>query len=246
MIYVAFGLVIVLCYWALRQPEQVFVRGVRRSVVWGIVLAYLGLTLLGAAGQEKFTFALLFIAFPLLYSVLVRGALRRLISGLKRSRVGQWLVVFLLVWCSEIFAALDIAHYDPLVRHMIVYIGFYIGLALVIVGFQSRWRFSVPALLTVGGLWGLLVERQFAGSKMLLVGDLAGFLIFGSIVFGVYGFYLAAPRLLFHEEWQGNPPASRWQHIGLFVAVSIVPLVTWALWVLLLGALGFDTTVYIV
>lgn len=246
MIYAAFGLVMAVCYWALRQPTQVFVRGARRWAVWAIALAYLGLTLLGAAGQQPFTFALLFIAFPLLYSVLLRGAVRRLIRGLRRSRAGQWGVVFALVWFSEVFAALDIAHYDPVGRHMIVYIGFYIGLALVIVFFQSRWRFSVPALLTLGGLWGLLVERQFAGSKMLLSGDIAGFLIFASIVFGVYGFYLAGPRLLFHEEWSANPPASRWQHLLLFVAVAVVPMLTWALWVLLLGAVGFDTTVYVV
>lgn len=246
MIYLMFGLVIGVCYWGLWQPQRAFGRGARRWAIVLIAFAYVSLTILGALGENKSTFALLFIAFPLLYSVLLRGVVRRFVSGLTRSRMGHWVVVFGLVWFSEVFAALDIASYDPVGRHMIVYIGFYIGLAVVIIHFQSRWHFSFPALFTLGGLWGLLVERQFAGSKMLLAGDLSSFLVFASIVFGVYGFYLAGPRLLFHEEWSVNPPASRWQHLLLFVAVTVVPMVTWALWVLLLAAFGFDTTVYVV
>jgi hypothetical protein len=245
MIYIVFGLVIVICYWALWQPERSFRRGWRRRLLWLVALGYAALAGLAATGEKPF-FSPLFIVFPLLYSVLLRKGVRRLFAGLIRSRNGRYILVFALIWFSEIFAALDIASYDPLGRHMLNYVGFYIGLALVIVFFLSRWRYRFPALFTVGGLWGILVEQQFLGSKMLLSGNIIGFLIFASIVFPVYGFYLAGPYLLMYEELSENPRFSRWQYILLFIALSIVPFVTWGIWTLLLKLLGADTTVYVV
>lgn len=245
MIYVFFGLVIIICYWALWKPERAFTGGIRRWALWLVVIGYAGLSLLATTGEKPF-WSPGFIFYPLLYSVLLRGHVRRLLKGLVRSRVGQTVVVFCLLWFSEIFAGLDIASYDPLGRHMLVYIGFYVGLALVVVYFLSRWRYSVPALLTLGGLWGVLVEQQFLGSKMLVSGNISGFLIFASIVMPVYGFYLAGPYLLFYEEWNVNTRTSRWQYVMLFIAVTVIPMVTWAISTVILRALGVDTTVYIV
>lgn len=245
MIFIIFGLVIVVCYWALWQPERAFKRGWRRGLLWLVVIGYAGLVALAVTGEKPF-FSPLFIVFPLLYGVLLRGGVRRLVGGLIRAHFGRYVLVFALVWLSEISAALDIASYDPLGRHMLNYIGFYIGLALMIVAFLSRWRYTFPALFTVGGLWGLLVEQQFLGSKMLLSGDVIGFLIFASITLPVYGFYLAGPYLLMYEELSPNPRTSRWQYILLFVALTVIPFVTWAFWIALLKLLGADTTVYVV
>jgi len=245
MIQIIFGLVIILCYWALWQPEKAFKRGWRRSTLWLIVLGYGSLSLLAATGTKSF-WSLGFIIFPILYAVLLRDSVRRLITRIKHSSIGRFSVVFVLIWFSEIFAALDIASYDPLRRHMIVYIGFYVGQALVIVFFLTRWRYTFPLLFTVGGLWGVLVERQFAGTTMLVSGNIFGFLTFASIIFPVYGFYLAGPYLLFYEEWSTNPHTSRWQNVLLFVSVAVFPLVTWTLWTALLGWLGLDTKVFVV
>ena len=245
MIYLVFGLVIILCYVTLWQPEQAFKPGWRRGLLVAVIVGYAALAALAATGEKPF-FAPLFVAFPLFYSVVFRDRLRQLVSGLRRSVIGRGIVVFILLWFSEIFAALDITSYDPLGRHMLVYLGFYIGLTLVIVFCLARWRFSFPALFTIGGLWGILVERQFAGSTLLLSGNLIGFLTFASVIFPVYGFYLAAPYLLFYEEWSSGPRATRRQYLLLFIAVALIPLITWALWVALLRPFGIDTTVFVV
>ncbi len=245
MIYVCFGLVIILCYWALWQPERAFKRGVPRWALWFIVPGYGALSVLAATGVKPF-WSLWFIVFPMLYSILLRAGVRRLMGRLILSRAGRAILLFALLWFSEIFAALDIASYDPVGRHMLVYIGFYIGLTLVVMFCLSRWRYTFPALFTIGGLWGVLVERQFAGIIMLSSGNIFGFLTFASIIFPVYGFYLAGPYLLFYEEWSANPRTSRWQNVALFIAVAVIPFVTWALWIALLTLLGLDTTVFVV
>jgi len=245
LIYIIFGLVIVICYWALWQPERAFRRGWRRWLLWLVVIGYTAFAALAANGEKPF-FSPLFVVFPLLYGVLLRDVVRRIFSRFMPSHIGRYVVIFLLVWFSEIFAGLDIASYDPIGRHMLVYIGFYIGLALVVTFFLTRWRFTFPALFTVSGLWGLLVEQQFLGSKMLLSGNITGFLIFASIIIPVYGFYMAGPYLLSYEEWSTNPRTSRWQYILLFIALTVIPFVTWAIWTILLKLLGADTTVYIV
>lgn len=245
MIYLIFGLVILLCYWALWQPERAFGRGWRRRALWLVVAGYGLLVALAATGPQPF-YSLLFIVYPLLYGVLLRRPVRALLRRVVAKPVGRFVVVFGLLWFSELFAALDIADRDPVGRHMIVYIGFYVGLALVIVWAYNHWRYSFAALFTIGGLWGVLVERQFAGTMMLASGNIPTFLVFASLIFGVYGFFLAGPYLLFYEEFSANPRRSRWQQVALFIAVAVIPLVTWALWSLLLAALGFDTTVLVV
>ena len=126
MIYIFFGLVIIICYWALWKPECAFTGRIRRWALWLVVIGYAGLSLLATTGEKPF-WSPGFIFYPLLYSVLLRSHVRRLLKGLVRSRIGQTVVVFCLLWFSEIFAGLDIASYDPLGRHMLVYIGFYVA-----------------------------------------------------------------------------------------------------------------------
>lgn len=246
MIILIFGLLIGICYWALWQPQIAFRRrGWRHLALWLVTLAYLGLAKLDTAAEKPF-FAPMFIVYALFYSVLFREFVLDIVGRVIRSRVGRYFVILLLLWFSEIFAAMDIMNREPIDRHMLMYIGFYAGLALVVVYFLSRWRYTFPALFTLGGLWGILVERQFAGLQMLVFGDILGFLTFASLIFPVYGFYLAGPYFLLYEEISPNPRTSRWQYILLFIAVAVVPLVTWALWIALLKLLGADTTVYVV
>jgi len=94
----------------------------------------------------------------------------------------------------------------------------------------------------VGGLWGVLVEQQYAGPKMLASGAVVEALAFGLYIFPVYGLYLAAPRLLFFEEFSLSRRTSRWQSIWLFLGISVLPLASWLLWSAILGKLGFDRT----
>jgi hypothetical protein len=243
MIFIFFALCIPVFYWALVQPERAFVGGWRQRILWAIALFLSALATISLFDQVGTS--VLFVAYPLLYGVLLRRPLRALFSRWLASRVGQFVVVFLLLWFSELFAALEIADIDPVGRHMIVYIGFYVGLAGVIVFAVPRWRYGFAALYTIGGLWGVLIEQQFLIPRTLLSGDLVGALTMASMVFSVYGLYVAGPYLLLHEEWQRERPAPRWRHILLFILLAVVPLVAWGISTLILGALGFDTTVLI-
>jgi hypothetical protein len=239
--------IIPICYWALWKPARAFQSGWRRRTLWLLAVLLVIYMMLAASGPEPF-FSLLFIIYPILYGVLLRQIVRRCISPATFGRLRLFFVVFVLLWASELFAAIDsaIAHQDPLIRHMANYIGFYIGLALVVTWFLSRWRYTFPSLFSIGGLWGVLIEQQFLGIKILLNGDIATFLSFASVIFPVYGFYLAGPFLLFYEEWSVHPHTNRWQGLLLLLAVVVVPLLFWGLWFILLSLLGWDTTVLVV
>ena len=89
---------------------------------------------------------------------------------------------------------------------------------------------------------GVLIEQQFAGPKMLVSGAVVEAIGFGLYVFPVYGLYLAAPRLLFFEEFSRSNRTSRWQGIWLFLVIAVLPLAAWLLWSAILQALGFDRT----
>jgi len=245
MFYGLFGVAVLIFYWTLSQPERAFTRGLRRSVLWLVVSGYMLFILLAATGTQPF-YSLLFIVYPLLYGVLLRRPVRALLLRFVRTFAGRFVLLFILLWFSELFAALDIADRDPIGRHMIVYIGFYVGLAAVLTFFLWRWRFGFIGLFTTGGLWGLLVERQFAGVNMLLSGDIFGFLTFASVILPVYGFYVAGPWLMFYEELQAHRRPQNRVYFLLFLALAIIPLITWFIATLILNALGFDTTVLVV
>jgi hypothetical protein len=98
-----------------------------------------------------------------------------------------------------------------------------------IVWVYRRYRFSAQQTFCVGGLWGVLVEQQFASPKLLLAGQVAGAVGFALYIAPVYGLYLAAPRLLFFEEFNCSDRVSRWQSVWLFVTISVLPLAVWLL-----------------
>ena len=50
----------------------------------------------------------------------------------------------------------------------------------------------MPQTFLIGGLWGVLVEQQFAGPKMLLAGKVVEAIGFALYIAPVYGLYLAA------------------------------------------------------
>ena len=106
------------------------------------------------------------------------------------------------------------------------------------------WAFCRPEEMFRPGrrYWGVLVEQQFAGPKMLASGAVVQALGFGLYIFPVYGMYLAAPRLLFFEEFSRSTRTSRWQGVWLFLGIAVLPLATWLLWSALLQTFGFDRT----
>jgi hypothetical protein len=228
-----------LLYWAYSSPEKSSLPS-RLAAASMVILAYLAAALLPLLEGERF-FSALFVAYPLLYSSVLKQPVRALAR-----RLPLWLSLFgvaaLLPWLGELFVVLD--YRGDVLSHMVFYTGFYIGFAATLAFLYSRWTFTFTQVFTIGGLWGVLVEQQFAGPAMLVAGlrgdseALLNFFFFASFIFLVYGLYLAGPYLLFREQLQGRRPAG-WLQLALaYVLVVVVPLAAWGLWSLALQWLG--------
>jgi len=229
---------ILILAWAFQRPEEMFRPGRRYWGVLAVAVVHVLLALLSLTG-EKSSLSEMFVAYPLIWSVLLRDRLR----GLLPSPASIWLMAVttcVLLWFEEIWVIVD--HRSPPLQHYIHYFGFYFGMTATILWLYCRYRYTALQTFVVGGLWGVLVEQQFAGPKMLVSGAVVQALGFGLYIFPVYGMYLAAPRLLFFEEFSRSNRTSRWQGIGLFLAIAVLPLVAWALWSAVLQGFGFDRT----
>ena len=146
--------------------------------------------------------------------------------------------ICLLLWLEETWVIADF--HSPPLRHYAHYFGFYVGMTATIVLLYHHYLFTPLQTFIVGGLWGVLVEQQFGGPKLFFSGAVAQAVTFGVYVFPVYGLYLAAPRLLFFEEFSRPCRTSRWQALLLFVAITVLPLLVWAAWSAILKAFDFD------
>jgi hypothetical protein len=229
---------ILILAWVFLHPEESFHLGRRYWGVFTVVAVHILLALLSLTG-EKSSLAEMFIAYPLIWSVLLRDRLRRLLP----MPTTIWLMavgICLLLWFEETWVIVD--HRSPPLRHYVHYFGFYAGMAATIVWLYTRYRYTALQTFVVGGLWGVLVEQQWKGPKMLVSGAVVEALTFGLYIFPVYGLYLAAPRLLFFEEFSRSSRTSRWQGLWLFLGITVLPLVSWAIWSAGLQAAGFDRT----
>jgi hypothetical protein len=229
---------ILILAWVFLHPEESFHSGRRYLGVLTVVAVHILLALLSLTG-EKSSLAEMFIAYPLIWSVLLRDRLRRLVPV----PASFWLMavgICLLLWFEETWVIVD--HRSPPLRHYVHYFGFYAGTAATIVWLYTRYRYTTLQTFVVGGLWGVLVEQQWKGPKMLASGAVVEALAFGLYIFPVYGLYLAAPRLLFFEEFGLSNRTSRWQGFWLFLGITVLPLVTWAIWSAGLQAAGFNRT----
>jgi hypothetical protein len=227
---------ILILAWAFYRPKELVRSGGRSRGVLVVALVHFLLALLSLQG-EKSSVAELFIAYPLLWSVLLRNRLR----GLLPCPAPIWLMavaICLLLWFEETWVIVDFR--TPPLRHYAHYFGFYVGTTATLLLLYSCYRFTPQETFFVGGLWGVLIEQQFGGPKLLLSGEVDKALLFAVYVFPVYGLYLAAPRLLFFEEFSRPTRTSRWQTLLLFVAITVLPLLVWAAWSAILKAFGFD------
>jgi len=229
---------ILILAWAFYRPEAMLRGGWRYRGVVFVALLHILLVLMSLRG-EKSSFAELFIAYPLIWSVLLRNPLRALLPS-PASLGFMAVAICLLLWFEETWVISDF--HSPVLRHYAHYFGFYLGMTATILLLYHCFRYTPLQTFLVGGAWGVLIEQQFGGPKLLLAGAFTQALIFGVYVFPVYGLYLAAPRLLFWEEFSRPSRVSRWQAIYLFVAIAALPLAVWAVWSAILKAFGFDPT----
>jgi hypothetical protein len=229
---------ILILAWAFYRPEEMFRPGRRYWGVLAIAVVHVLLALLSLTG-EKSSLSELFVAYPLIWAVLLRDRLRHLLH----SPASAWLMavaICVLLWFEETWVIVD--HHSPPLQHYIHYFGFYFGMTATILWLYCRYRYTVLQTFVVGGLWGVLIEQQFAGPKMVFSGAVVQALGFGLYIFPVYGLYLAAPRLLFFEEFSRSNRTNRWQGMWLFLGIAVLPLATWLLWSAILQAFGFDRT----
>jgi hypothetical protein len=229
---------ILILAWAFSRPEEACRPGRRYWAVLAIAVVHVLLALLSLTG-EKSSLSEMFVAFPLIWSVLFRD---RILSQFSRPVSVWWMAtaICLLLWFEETWVIVD--HGSPPWRHYVHYFGFYFGMTATILWLYGRYRYTVLQTFVVGGLWGVLIEQQFAGPKMLASGAVVQAIGFGLYIFPVYGLYLAAPRLLFFGEFSQSNRTSRWQGIWLFLVIAVLPLTTWLLWSAILQAFGFDRT----
>jgi hypothetical protein len=239
LIIVLLWLIVWALYWALKAPEEVFVPGKKRNVIKLIAGLFFAVALIGAFSEEH-AYSLLFFTYPLAYAVLFRDRFRSVLAGTPEQPVKLYAVLFALLWIKELFVIGDSG--NPLIRHMVFYAGYYVGIVLTIVVLYRRWSYTFAQVFVVGGLWGVLVEQNFAGPTMLLSGDIVTFLAFGPFVFVVYGLYLAGPYLLFYEAFKMRGRTHKRQALILFLAITIIPLLTWFLWSGLLDLLNISST----
>ena len=217
-------------------------RTIRAKIVLAaIIFVYIALAFLPLLDNGRF-FSVLFVAFPLLYVTFFRKWIRS--GSLFPSKWELFIIPFLLLWFDELFSVLD--YEGPILQHFIFYAGFYLGIAAVIGFFYRRWQFSFAQLLTIGGLWGVLIEQNFMFPQFLLNGlmgdgeSLLAFLFLAPFTFLAYGLYLAMPFLLFYEEIQGHPKAQKRQLVALFVAILTLPLLIWGAWTAVLNLLQIN------
>lgn len=230
---------IVALYWVYKKPTEKSCLSI--GVVWAMIMTYAGISFLALTAEARF-FSALFVSYPLFLVTVFRERIRKI--RLFSSRFGLFWITFLFLWLEEVFVILD--YQDPGSAHLIFYIGFYAGLALVVQYFYKRWSFSLGQVFTVGGMLGMLIEQEFLLPKYFIQtlsgsGDAFMALIFAApFIFIVYGLYLTTPLLIFYEETRKNRKATKRHVLLLYVAIVVIPLLTWGIWDGIITGLGID------
>lgn len=228
-------------YWIFRDPEKLQDSWFFKTILGAIILTFTSFALFPLLMGERF-FSALFVAYPLLYAVVFRKWIRS--TKIFSTKFALLFLPFLLLWFGELFAVLD--YHGPILQHFIFYAGYYIGYVVVIYLFYHRWRFSFAQVLTISGLFGMLIEQEFMLPKFFLQGisgnleALLFLFLTAPFIFLAHGMYLASPFLLFYDRIKANPKANKRHVFLLFVAILTIPLLAWGIWTMILGALGID------
>lgn len=153
--------------------------------------------ILGFLAEDPF-YSLAFILIPLIYGFVIREKLRIILKPFLFNNFFLFIILFLFLFILEISAGLD--QKENILIHQLKYFGFYFGMASTLFFFLKKYHFKFLSVLTIGGLWGVIIEQNFKGPIMLFT-DPFGFPFFALFTFLVYGFYLGGPYLLFYEEF---------------------------------------------
>ena len=230
-------------YWALRYPKEAFQKGLKRNYIVGVTLGYVVLSLAGFFFANSTLTPWMFVYLPLLWSVVFREQLRVVLGKVKQSIIFRSIFCAMLLMIPETSLSLD-TKYD-IRTHLLTFLGFYLGLLCVFLLFNRQYKsLSFVQLYTVGGILGVIFEQNFQGLVLLFSGKFIEFLLFAIIIFQVYGFYLASPKLLFYEELQEKETESVAISQNIFLLFSIVLIVgsVWFVTLILLAFMGLIVT----
>lgn len=225
----------------LKDPAELLTDARSKRPVKLIISIFSGLTVLALLIGGQF-FSALFVAYPLFYAVIFRDRIRS--TRLFSNRFALFTIPFFLLWFEEIFAVLD--YQGQILPHFIHYIGYYLGYALVIYIFFRRRSYSFAQVMTVGGLFGVLIEGEFMLPQLFITGlsgdaeSLLFMVITAPFIFLTHGLYLAGPFLLFYEEISIRPTATKRQVLMLAITLLIIPLLAWGIWSMILSSVGFN------
>ncbi len=242
-----FYLTIPVLFWVFREGNGFLEDAKKRRVLQALTIAYGVAALVPMFGGTGDGMYLFFVALPLLY-VLFQRTIRRVCSFFVQSPIYVAVPVFLLLALEETLLTIGyrldaIAPYTAwsgILLHLISYTGFYAGLTVVIIFFHRRYQFSAWQTLIVGGLWGILVEQQFKGPLLFMAGDFVNLFAFVPFIFLTYGLYILWPKFVFGDTLHGVVPATRLHMVYFWIAVSVIPIASWLLWVYLLGFAGYS------
>jgi hypothetical protein len=228
------------------------VKTMRKTSIWlALVFGLLAILPILAHKPDRSLFNF-YLVWPLLYAVIFRGITRFIITPARKIQSLRYLVIFFLLWVLEIFLIIDYGRTgykqnygvenkiiygtsQAFGQHLFVYMGFYIGIAMVVGYFLWKYKISLTKAFIIGGLWGIIVEQNFLGPILLVTNPLS-FLTFGPLTFITYGMYIAGPYLLFFEEIRSRErKETKYLNLKFFLAISIIPLIAWALWTKLIG-----------
>ncbi len=124
---------------------------------------------------------------------------------------------------GELLVVLDYG--GDIIIHMLTFLGFYLGIAVVMIYFLSKYQFSLIQIFIVGGIWGVIFEQNFFLIVILLSLDVFSFILLGSIVFISYGFYtFGIYRVFFQYD---KTVANNRENVLFLISIIIFPLITW-------------------
>ncbi|GEM_PF-3101451 len=236
-------------FWIFRHEEDYRPSLGKKRSLYILTTVYLAFALFPLLKGDGGGMSLAFTVLPLLYICVFRRHIRVLFTYFRKNVILLAVPIFLLLILEEGFLALGyrISGFEPYTslyqvgKHLLSYTGFYIGITATIIFFHNRYQFSRWQLFMAGGLWGILVEQEFKGLKMLYAGEFSNLFFYVPIIFLTYGLYLLWPKVVFSEELKGKIHSTRWHVLLLWVVVSIVPIATWLAWSFLLKMAGIDT-----
>ena len=196
------------------------------------------LPVLGLMTSPADTMLLIYTIFVIIY--LSGASLSPAIRGIN---FPLWLFFLLLVlasgWLTEVLAwynnylagATEPALFHPqLFYNLLLATGFYLGSGLAWLLLIRKYRFSLPAVFIIQGVFGVFFEQNGAVFYQCLAGLPAGLLLWG-YVFLVYGSFMGIPYLLAGDGIkQAVLPQRWWQYPLALGVIWFVILLVFYLW----------------